>query len=131
MLKTQTVGFQKMVINYIIVKSGKKNTHYEDTTIIEKFKPNGKPGTYFIEWKYEVPTSDNISDIYPIENYRSAVREINTDIDISTFNEKYVNNNFSVGTIISFLMVFLVKLQLQVLIEHLKVLIQVREVKIY
>lgn len=83
-------------------KKWKKNTHYEDTTIIEKFKPNGKPGTYFIEWKYEVPTSDNISDIYPIENYRSAVREINTDIDISTFNEKYVNNNFSVGTIISF-----------------------------
>lgn len=80
----------------------KKNMRESDVRVIDKFEPNGKAGTYFIEWKYEVPTSDSLSDVYPIENYRSAVKEINTDIDISTFNERYVNNNFSVGTIISF-----------------------------
>ncbi len=83
-------------------KKWKKNTRECDVKTINKFEPNGKAGTYFIEWKYEVPTSDSLCDVYPIENYRSAVKEINTDIDISTFMENYVSNGFSVGTIIHF-----------------------------
>ena len=64
-------------------KKWKKYTRLEDVTVLYKFEQNGKAGTYFIDWKYEVPTSDSLSDVYPIENYRSAVREINTDIDLS------------------------------------------------
>ena len=83
-------------------KDWKKNTKKQDVLTIEKFEPNGKAGTYFIEFKYYTPFSKALEGIYPKPQYQSSVDDINTDIDISTFNKNYVGNGFSVGTIISF-----------------------------
>lgn len=83
-------------------KEWKKNTKLHDVLTINKFVPNGKAGTYFIEFKYYTPSSKVLDGIYPKPQYQSAVDDVNTDIDISTFNKNYVGNGFSVGTIISF-----------------------------
>lgn len=70
---------------------------------IEKFEPNsGKAGTFFVEFKYYTPSSSYLNSIYPVAQYQSIVDDINTDIDISTFNKNYVNNGFSVGKMITF-----------------------------
>lgn len=68
-----------------------------------KFEPGaGKAGTFFVEFKYYTPSSSYLNSIYPVAQYQSITDDINTDIDISTFNKNYVNNGFSVGKMITF-----------------------------
>jgi hypothetical protein len=78
-------------------------TNDESVSKIEKFDATlGKAGTFFLDFSYYAPTGNYLESVYPIAQYQSIVDDINTDIDISTFNKNYVSNGFSVGKIISF-----------------------------
>ena len=57
---------------------------------------------YFIEFKYYTPSATYLESVYPNPNYQGIIEDINTDVDISTFNKNYVASGFSVGTIINF-----------------------------
>lgn len=80
----------------------KRNTQSNEIKEISIFKNDGSVGTFFIPFEYYSPSSNKLSSVYPTPQYQSVVGDINTDIDISTFNSNYVNNGFSVGTIITF-----------------------------
>lgn len=69
---------------------------------IKRFENNGLAGTFFEKFSYESLSKDALSNVYPTPQYQSIVNDINTDVDISTFNSNYVSNGFSVGTIITF-----------------------------
>jgi hypothetical protein len=84
-------------------KNWTRNTNLNDVKIIDKFnEKDGKAGTFFIEFKYYTPSATYIDSVYPTAQYQSIVDDINTDVDISTFNKNYVNNGFSVGKMITF-----------------------------
>lgn len=83
-------------------KNWTRNTNLSDITTISKFENNGKAGTFFVDFKYYTASANKLSSVYPIAQYQSIVDDINTDIDISTFNKNYVANGFSVGKIINF-----------------------------
>jgi len=78
------------------------NTQSKDIKCINKFENNGTAGTFFIDFKYYTASASKIESVYPIAQYQSIVNDINTDIDISTFNKNYVSSGFSVGKIINF-----------------------------
>lgn len=61
-----------------------------------------KPGVYFIRFEYYKPTQNKLAGVYPTPQYIACVKSISTDIDISTFNNHYVANGFSAGTMITF-----------------------------
>lgn len=83
-------------------KNWSRNTQSKDIKCIEKFENNGKAGTFFIEFKYYTASASKLESVYPTAQYQSIVNDINTDIDISTFNKNYVANNFSISKIINF-----------------------------
>lgn len=83
-------------------KNWNKNIRPNEIQVLNKFAKNCGAGTFFIDFKYYTASSNYLSSIYPTPIYQSVVNEINTDIDISTFNSNYVANGFSAGTIISF-----------------------------
>jgi hypothetical protein len=83
-------------------KNWSKNTQSADIKCINKFKNDGTVGTFFIDFKYYTATSSKLASVYPMAQYQSIVDDINTDIDISTFNKNYVANGFSIGKIINF-----------------------------
>lgn len=61
-----------------------------------------KPGVYFIRFEFYKPTQNKLASVYPTPQYIACVKSISTDIDISTFNNHYVANGFSAGTMITF-----------------------------
>ena len=61
-----------------------------------------KPGVYFIRFEFYKPTQNKLAGVYPAPQYIACVKSISTDIDISTFNNHYVANGFSAGTMITF-----------------------------
>ena len=61
-----------------------------------------KPGVYFIRFEFYKPTQNKLAGVYPTPQYIACVKSISTDIDISTFNNHYVANGFSAGTMITF-----------------------------
>lgn len=63
---------------------------------------NKKPGVYFIRFEFYKPTQNKLAGVYPTPQYIACVKSISTDIDISTFNNHYVANGFSAGTMITF-----------------------------
>jgi hypothetical protein len=83
-------------------KNWNKNTRSNDIQTIEKYTKGGEAGTYFIEFKYYTPSATYLESVYPNPNYQGIIEDINTDVDISTFNKNYVASGFSVGTIINF-----------------------------
>ena len=83
-------------------KNWSRNTQSKDIKTIYKFENNGTAGTFFIEFKYYTASASKIESIYPTAQYQSIVNDINTDIDISTFNKNYCSSGFSVGKIINF-----------------------------
>ncbi len=83
-------------------KNWNKNTQSKDIKCIEKFENKGLAGTFFIDFKYYTASASKLESVYPIAQYQSIVNDINTDIDISTFNKNYVSNGFSIGKIINF-----------------------------
>lgn len=83
-------------------KNWNKNTRIADIQEICKYSKGNPAGTYFIEFKYYSPTGSYLDSVYPIANYQGVVDDINSDIDISTFNKNYISNGFSVATIINF-----------------------------
>lgn len=83
-------------------KNWKAPMHQLEYKCIEKYKPNSKAGTYFIDFRYYSPSGTYLENIYPKPLYQAIVEDVNTDIDISTFNKNYVANGFSVGKIINF-----------------------------
>jgi len=83
-------------------KNWSKNTQSRDIKTIYKFENNGTAGTFFIDFKYYTASASKIESVYPTAQYQSIVNDINTDIDISTFNKNYVSSGFSVGKIINF-----------------------------
>lgn len=83
-------------------KNWSKNTQSADIKCINKFKNDGTVGTFFIDFKYYTATASKLASVYPMAQYQSIVDDINTDIDISTFNKNYVANGFSIGKIINF-----------------------------
>lgn len=83
-------------------KNWNKNTQAKDIKCINKFENNGTAGTFFIDFKYYTASASKLENVYPIAQYQSIVNDINTDIDISTFNKNYCSSGFSVGKIINF-----------------------------
>ena len=83
-------------------KNWNKNTQAKDIKCINKFENNGIAGTFFIDFKYYTASASKLESVYPIAQYQSIVNDINTDIDISTFNKNYCSSGFSVGKIINF-----------------------------
>ena len=83
-------------------KNWSRNTQSKDIKTIYKFENDGKAGTFFIEFKYYTASASKLESVYPTAQYQSIVNDINTDIDISTFNKNYVANNFSISKIINF-----------------------------
>jgi hypothetical protein len=83
-------------------KNWNKNTQAKDIKCINKFENNGIAGTFFIDFKYYTASASKLESVYPIAQYQSIVNDINTDVDISTFNKNYVSSGFSVGKIINF-----------------------------
>jgi len=83
-------------------KNWSKNTQSRDIKTIYKFENNGTAGTFFIDFKYYTASASKIESVYPTAQYQSIVNDINTDIDISTFNKNYCSSGFSVGKIINF-----------------------------
>jgi len=83
-------------------KNWNKNTQSKDIKCIDKFENKGVAGTFFIDFKYYTASASKLESVYPIAQYQSIVNDINTDIDISTFNKNYVSNGFSIGKIINF-----------------------------
>ena len=83
-------------------KNWNKNTRSNDIQTIEKYTKGVEAGTYFIEFKYYTPSATYLESVYPNPNYQGIIEDINTDVDISTFNKNYVASGFSVGTIINF-----------------------------
>lgn len=83
-------------------KNWNRNTKPSEIQVLDKFSKDCGAGTFFIDFKYYTASVNYISSVYPTPIYQSVVNEINTDIDISTFNSNYVANGFSAGTIISF-----------------------------
>lgn len=68
-----------------------------------QYEPNsGKPGVYFIRFEFYRPTQNKLSGVYSTPQYIACVKSISTDIDISTFNNNYVANGFSAGTLVTF-----------------------------
>ena len=83
-------------------KNWNRNTQSKDIKCINKFENNGTAGTFFIDFKYYTASASKLESVYPIAQYQSIVNDINTDIDISTFNKNYCASGFSVGKIINF-----------------------------
>ena len=83
-------------------KNWNRNTKPSEIQVLDKFSKDCGAGTFFIDFKYYTASVNYISSVYPTPIYQSVVNEINTDVDISTFNSNYVANGFSAGTIISF-----------------------------
>jgi len=83
-------------------KNWNRNTQSKDIKCIHKFENNGTAGTFFIDFKYYTASASKLESVYPTAQYQSIVNDINTDIDISTFNKNYVSSGFSVGKIINF-----------------------------
>ena len=83
-------------------KNWNKNTQAKDIKCINKFENNGTAGTFFIDFKYYTASASKLESVYPIAQYQSIVNDINTDVDISTFNKNYCSSGFSVGKIINF-----------------------------
>ena len=83
-------------------KNWSRNTQSKDIKTIYKFENDGKAGTFFIEFKYYTASASKLESVYPTAQYQSIVNDINTDIDISTFNKNYVSSGFSIGKIINF-----------------------------
>jgi len=83
-------------------KNWNRNTQSKDIKCINKFENNGTAGTFFIDFKYYTTSASKLESVYPIAQYQSIVNDINTDVDISTFNKNYVSSGFSVGKIINF-----------------------------
>lgn len=83
-------------------KNWNKNTRQSDIQTIDKYTKGAEAGTYFIEFKYYTPSATYLESVYPNPNYQGIIEDINTDVDISTFNKNYVASGFSVGTIINF-----------------------------
>jgi len=83
-------------------KNWNRNTQSKDIKCIDKFENKGVAGTFFIDFKYYTASASKLESVYPTAQYQSIVNDINTDIDISTFNKNYVANNFSISKIINF-----------------------------
>lgn len=63
-----------------------------------------KPGVYFLRFEFYKPTQNKLAAVYATPQYIACVKSISTDIDISTFNNHYVANGFSAGTMITLMM---------------------------
>ncbi len=75
----------------------------EECATFEEYVPNsGKVGVFFIRFEYYKPTANTLEAVYPMPQYIGCIKDISTDIDISTFNNNYVANGFSAGTLITF-----------------------------
>ena len=75
----------------------------EEQTSFEEYNPTlNKPGVFFIRFEYYKPTANTLESVYPMPQYIGCIKDISTDIDISTFNNNYVANGFSAGTLVTF-----------------------------
>lgn len=75
----------------------------EEFTTYEEYNPTlNKPGVFFTRFEYYKPTANTLESVYPLPQYIGCIKDISTDIDISTFNNNYVANGFSAGTLITF-----------------------------
>jgi hypothetical protein len=74
------------------------------TKNIDEFKSyqlGAEAGTYFLKFQYYQPKK-NRKEVYVLPEYKGALKEIKSDIDISTFNTNYVMKGFSAGTLVTF-----------------------------
>jgi len=75
----------------------------EEFSTYEEYNPTlNKVGVFFIRFEYYKPTANTLESVYPLPQYIGCIKDISTDIDISTFNNNYVANGFSAGTLITF-----------------------------
>lgn len=75
----------------------------EEFSTYEEYNPNlNKPGVFFTRFEYYKPTANTLESVYPLPQYIGCIKDISTDIDISTFNNNYVANGFSAGTLVTF-----------------------------
>ncbi len=71
---------------------------------VEEFKAyhiGAEAGTYFLKFQFYQPRA-NRKEVYVLPEYKGALKEIKSDIDISTFNTNYVMKGFSAGTLVTF-----------------------------
>jgi hypothetical protein len=84
-------------------KCWEKNKKPDDIRELTRFDEKaGKPGSYFIDFKYYSASATKYGAIYPVAQYQSIVGDIDTDIKISTYNANYVGKGFSAGKVINF-----------------------------
>lgn len=75
----------------------------EDFVTYEEYNPSSnRVGVFFTRFEYYKPTANTLESVYPLPQYIGCIKDISTDIDISTFNNNYVANGFSAGTLITF-----------------------------
>lgn len=75
----------------------------EEFSTYEEYNPtSNRVGVFFTRFEYYKPTANTLESVYPLPQYIGCIKDISTDIDISTFNNNYVANGFSAGTLITF-----------------------------
>lgn len=75
----------------------------EEFVTYEEYNPtSNRVGVFFTRFEYYKPTANTLESVYPLPQYIGCIKDISTDIDISTFNNNYVANGFSAGTLITF-----------------------------
>jgi hypothetical protein len=87
---------------------GKFVDYSEDWTNIYKYPVTSYPlytkgavGTTVMYYKDYNPSSTKIDSVYPKPEYENAMQDIDTDARVSVFFNSLVQNNFSVGTIVT------------------------------
>lgn len=66
------------------------------------FYKDGLVGSSIYFYKDYSPSITHLDGLYPVADYSSVLMDINTDIEISNFFNKLVQNGFSAGHIITF-----------------------------
>lgn len=72
-----------------------------EVTEYKRYEVGNEAGTYFLKFEYYQPKYNNKMP-YVLPEYKGALKEIKSDIDISTFNSNYVMKGFSGGTLVTF-----------------------------
>lgn len=72
-----------------------------EVTEYKRFELGNEAGTYFLKFEYYQPKYNNKTP-YVLPEYKGALKEIKSDIDVSTFNSNYITRGFSAGTLVTF-----------------------------
>ena len=75
----------------------------EEFVTYEEYNPSSnRVGVFFIRFEYYKPTANTLDSVYPLPQYIGGIKDIATDIAITTFNNNLVERGFSASTLVTF-----------------------------